>query len=406
MRVVVSEDERSVAIAVRDSGPGIPAEHVGRIFDRFYRALVTARSHSGTGIGLALAHELIAMHGGSIAVASDEGFGSTFTITLLKGAAHLPSDRIADDGPAIGWTPRGVQLPNRTPTTPLRTVGSNEEPDETDAGDADVPRVLVVDDNAEIRAFVRQHLEPSYRVLEARDGAAGLALTRRHLPDLVLSDVMMPGMDGFAFCRALKTDPETSFVPVILLTARAEAEDRIAGLAEHADDYLTKPFDVRELRLRIANAIATRRGLRAHFPSHRPDGGAVGDQGAGLPRVTIRSEPVTVEPADERFIAQVRAALEAGLGDETYSVERLAADVAQSRGNLHRRLRELTGETPSALIRRIRLERAAELLSACAGSVSEVAYSVGFKSVAHFSNAFHDQFGARPSAWKGQRPSD
>jgi CheY-like chemotaxis protein len=210
-------------------------------------------------------------------------------------------------------------------------------------------------------------------------------MARRLLPDLVLSDVMMPVMDGFALCRALKSDPETDFIPVILLTARAETEDKLAGLAERADDYLTKPFDVRELVTRIGNIVAMRRRLRERYaPDH----------------LTIHATPVAAVAADQKFIEQVRAAIEANLGDETFSVERLATLAGQSRGNLHRKLRELMDESPSDLIRRVRLERAAELLDAGAGSVSEIAYAVGFKSVAHFSNAFHEQHGVRPSAWR------
>ena len=171
----------------------------------------------------------------------------------------------------------------------------------------------------------------------------------------------------------------------ILLTARAEAEDRLAGLTEQADDYLTKPFDVRELLLRIENIVALRRRLRERY--------------AG-PRLTMHPAPIDVAPADQKFVDQVRTAIEANLADESFSVERLATDVGQSRGNLHRRLRELIGESPSDLIRRMRLERAAELLEAGAGSVGEIAYAVGFKSVAHFSNAFNELHGVRPSAWR------
>ena len=173
------------------------------------------------------------------------------------------------------------------------------------------------------------------------------------------------------------------------LGTRAEGAGEHA-LTEQADDYLTKPFDVRELLARIANIIATRRRLRERF--------------AGTP-LTIHPAPVDVPPADRKFVDVVRTAIEAHLGDEQFTVERLAAEVAQSRGNLHRRMRELLGETPSDLIRRMRLERAAAMLEAGAGSVSEVAYAVGFKSVAHFSNAFHEMHGVRPSAWRARAPT-
>ena len=382
VRVTVTADENAAHITVRDSGPGIPAAELNRIFDRFHRAR-TASNQPGTGIGLALARELVVLHGGSITAASEEGFGSTFTVTLKRGRAHLAPDQVIEDGTQIAWTPR-TGPPAQFPT-PASAVPDVPNVADDAVIDDDVTTVLVVDDNAEVRAYVKQHLAPRYRVLEAVNGADGLEMARRLLPDLVLSDVMMPVMDGFALCRALKSDPDTDFLPVILLTARAEAEDRLTGLTEQADDYLTKPFDVRELIARIGNIVAMRRRLRERF--------------AGT-RLTIHPTPVAAAPADQKFIEQVRAAIEAHLGDEYFNVERLANEVAQSRGNLHRRLRELVSESPSDLIRRMRLERAAEMLETGAGSVSEVAYAVGFKSVAHFSNAFNELHGVRPSAWR------
>jgi signal transduction histidine kinase/ligand-binding sensor domain-containing protein/DNA-binding response OmpR family regulator len=387
VRVTVTSDDNVARITIRDSGPGIPASDLNLVFDRFHRAK-TAGTQPGTGIGLSLARELVSLHGGSIAVESEEGFGSTFTVTLRKGKTHLAADQVIDDGQTVASASRTAAS-----SSPLFTSGSfttempNAGPPEP-AGDADVTTVLVVDDNSEVRTYVKQHLAPRYRVLEAVNGAQGLEMARRLLPDLVLSDVMMPGMDGYALCRALKSDVDTDFIPVILLTARAETEDRLAGLTEQADDYLTKPFDVRELLARIANVVATRRRLRERWAGRAPA------------PVQIHPTPVVVEPADERFIEQVRAAIERHLGDESFNVERLASEVAQSRGNLHRRLRDLVGETPSDLIRRMRLERAAQLLESAAGSVAEVAYAVGFKSVAHFSNAFVEQHGVRPSAWR------
>ena len=386
VRVTVTDDATSARITVRDSGAGIPAADLPLVFDRFHRAR-TAGAQPGTGIGLALAKELVSLHGGSIGVESEEGFGSTFTVTLKKGKAHLTPEQIVDDGVAVAAT--GRTGPPRE--VPLPASSITEVPDVTrdsEAADQDVTTVLVVDDNAEVRAYVKQHLAPRYRVLEAVNGEQGLEMARRMLPDLVLSDVMMPVMGGFALCRALKSDPDTDFIPVILLTARAEADDRLTGLAEQADDYLTKPFDVRELLARIGNIVAMRRRLRERF--------------AGA-RLTMHPISVDLTSADQKFIEQVRLAIEASLADENFTVERLATAVAQSRGNLHRRLRELVGESPSDLIRRMRLERAAEMLEAGAGSVGEVAYSVGFKSVAHFSNAFNELHGIRPSAWREQR---
>lgn len=402
VRVILARGDGTALVTVRDNGPGIPAADVDLVFDRFHRAASTAGAHPGTGIGLALARELVLRHGGSIAVESDEGFGSTFLLTLPTGSTHLLPEQLAEDG-AAPWIPR-----TRPPSTSADAQAVEATPMDTraSADEDDVTTVLVVDDNADIRAYVARHLSPLYRVLEAADGQQGLELVRRHPPDLVLSDVMMPVMDGYALCRALKSDPETDFVPVILLTARAEAEDRLAGLTERADDYLTKPFDVPELLARIANTIATRRRLRERYAgtgaSISTTAPASSSRVASAVLLPVDVATVDVAAGDRRLLDQVRAAITANMGDESFTVERLAAAVAQSRGNLHRRLREQGSETPSDLIRRMRLERAADLLDAGAGSVAEVAYAVGFKSVAHFSNAFHALHGARPSGWRGR----
>jgi AraC-like DNA-binding protein len=206
---------------------------------------------------------------------------------------------------------------------------------------------------------------------------------------------MMPKLDGLGLCRALKADPETDFIPVILLTAKAAPEDKLEGLGEHADDYLTKPFDPAELRARIANLIAVRTRLRERF---RQEGMALvlGEDAPAPIRLPV---PEAVTSADDAFLERVREAVEAHLGDETFSVERLAEAAGVSRGHLHRQLKALVGQTPTDLIRMMRLERAAHLLAGRAGTVSEIAYAVGFKSVGHFSDSFVQAYGCRPSAY-------
>jgi DNA-binding response OmpR family regulator len=316
-------------------------------------------------------------------VESEEGSGSTFTATLLLGRDHLAPEQVVDDAPFEDWSPR---LP--LPSTPVDELPAEVAADANGDGvPEDVTTILVVEDNAELRSFIRMHLESRFRVVEAVDGVQGLELARRLLPDLVLSDVMMPGLDGYALCRALREDPETDFIPVILLTARAAAEDRLAGLREEADAYLTKPFQVEELTTQIDNLISLRRRLRERFAQQV---------------VRVRPAPLEVIPSDVKFLDQVRSAIEVHMTTEDFGVEELARLVAHSRGHLHRRLKELTGESPSDLLRRMRLERAAQLLEAGEGSVSEIAYGVGFKSVAHFSNRFQDHFGVRPSGYRLQ----
>lgn len=401
VRITVEERPSRIRVTVRDSGPGIPAESLPHVFDRFYRVEdAPAYTGPGTGIGLALARELAELHGGSLRAESEEGVGSTFILELRRGRAHLSPGQLRPPGEATPADGPGKPAPGPRDAAAGRAGGlpaPGAERGGGEAGDAapdgeDVTTVLVVEDDPDMRAYVRTHLSPIYRVLEAEDGERGLHAARRDLPDLVLSDVTMPGLDGYELCRALKTDPETDFIPVVLLTARAGAGDRLTGLGEQADDYLTKPFDADELRARIGNLIASRRRLRERFSA---------------PGLTLHATPVDVEPADAAFVDRVRLVIEENLGDEEFTVERFAREMAYSRGHLHRKLRELLEETPSGLIRRLRLERAAQLIGAGAGSIATVAYTVGFKSVAHFSNRFVDQFGVRPSAYRaGMRGPD
>jgi signal transduction histidine kinase/DNA-binding response OmpR family regulator len=387
-----------VGVSVRDSGPGIPAGQLERIFERFYQVEATARRRwPGAGIGLALARQLADLHGGAITVESAEGEGACFTVFLWGEEQRLPAElagRAVDTGTRdqrpSGTPTRPLAFPAETPHEPLRLHAPAGE-----AREADDERttVLVVDDHQDVRAYIRRHLEPEYRVVEAADGLAGLEAARRRVPDLVVSDVMMPGLDGNALLRKLREDPELEFVPVVLLTARASPESRIQGFREGVDDYLVKPFDPRELKARVANLIAGRKRWMARF------------EGFEAKPQALRVSEINVTSADKAFLARVQGAVEERLGDSELTVENLAEALACDRSYLLRKLRSLTGETPSGLIRSLRLQRAEQLLRAGAGAVSEVAYGVGFKSVAHFSNAFQEQFGERPSAFAARHRS-
>ncbi|MEM9996203.1 MAG: ATP-binding protein [Bacteroidota bacterium] len=365
-------------VAVRDTGPGIAPELRATLFDRFVQGQ-KSELQPGTGIGLALAKELTDLHGGTLTVESEPKQGSTFTL-------RLPMAEVVGDGEAT----EPDQIVADVAAAADAPVAVEHLPEHGEVSDRTT--VLVVDDHADIRTYLRSHLERhgAYRVLEAEDGEAALALVRDRLPDLIVSDVMMPRHDGFSLLEALRADPETDFLPIILLTARAEAEDRLAGLSLGADDYLTKPFDARELTARVDNLIAQRRRLRERFAT-RPtlDGNAV----------TLHPTTPAVTSADAAFLEGVRAAIEAGMEDELFGIEALTESVGRSRSNLHKRLTELIDETPSALLRRMRLERGAALLGQRAGTVSEVAYAVGFKSVSHFSSSFSKHFGMTPTAY-------
>ncbi len=389
-------DDGHAVVSVTDSGPGIPPGDLAHVFERFYQVEESqVRMQPSTGIGLSLAKEYVELHGGHIRVESSQGTGTTFTVTLPLGRRHLRDDEIADEAsPERPAPPEAADLAladgdgGPGPSSAAAGVGRSAEPEDDPEN---VTTVLVVDDDADVRAYIRAHLESSYRVAEAADGAEGIALARTLLPDLVISDVMMPGTDGYAVCRALRSSPETDFVPVILLTAKASTDSKVAGLEEGADDYVVKPFEMRELEARVANLIASRRRLRKRL--------------VGEP-LELHARVVDVTSADAKYLERVRSIIEEHLSDEVFGVTELADRLAQDRTHLYRRVRSLLDETPTDLIRRLRLERAAQLLAGQAGSVAEVAYAVGFKGVSYFCKCFRDAYGVTPSAYRSGPPRD
>ena len=375
-------DDAHIDLVVRDSGPGIPAADLPHLFDRFHRADAPAtRGLPGTGIGLSLAKELVELHGGTISVESEEGFGATFTVRLRRGKEHLAESDIVDDESAS----RGVGE-SESMDWEVEDGEAHIDP-EADASEPDPfkifgkPKILIVEDNRDVRAYLRRHLAARYRVVEAEEGAAALEQARAEKPDLVISDVMMPGMDGFALCRALKTDAALNHIPVILLTAKASAEDRLEGLETGADDYLNKPFNARELLLRAENLIVVRRLLRQRFSGE----------------VVLKPTDVAVPSADAALLEQAQAYIEAHMGERGFEVAKVADAVGMSPRQFRRKIRDLTGLSPAGFVRTLRLQRAAQLLEKQAGGVSEVAYEVGFLDAKYFSRLFRQVYGVLPS---------
>ncbi len=380
------EADGQACIEVADTGEGIAADHLPYLFDRFYQVDgTTTRKREGAGIGLSLVKELVALHGGTITVESKVGIGTRFMI-------HLPNVSLEaaefeqEEAPA----PRATA--GRLAVADIETsLVATQAPQAPNAISADATIVLLVEDNADMRAYLRDHLKDDFEVVEAEDGKAGLAKAYALVPDLVLSDVMMPEMDGLALCKALKQDARTSHVPVILLTAKADVKSRISGFETGADAYLPKPFSAEELQVRVRSLIEQRRALRTKFSR-------VGE-------AVLTSEP-TLPSQEEAFLKQVQQVVEARLSDASFGVEALAEEMGMSQRQLLRKLRALTEETSTELIWRLRLEQAAHLLQQNAKSVKEVAFAVGFKYEASFSRSFRKVYGVSPSDYAEQADQD
>ena len=391
-------------VHVDNTGPDIAPEHLPHLFDRFYHYAPQPGMTRGFGIGLALSRELMALHHGQLLAENLPDYGVRFTVMLMPGRSHFTDEElggggaggIAGDGAPTLSPGLQILLPTRhnalsqpAPTGDDAPRPDLDEPGRDQPDEDDRTTLLVVDDHPEVRRYLRTHLSAEYAVIEAADGEEGLALARSRLPDLIISDVEMPGMDGLALCRAVKEDAEIGFIPVILLTVRAAAEEKLEGLSVGADDYLAKPFSMAELLARVANLITSRRRLMLQAGERTPAASGVADLGAGGEAFS----------ADSLFVSRLHDAVTERMSDPDFSVEDLAAALAQDRTTLYRWLRRLMNQSPSEVIRTIRLRRAAALLAARAGTVSEVAYGVGFRSVQHFDRLFRQAYGRTPSQY-------
>lgn len=378
--VMITDHKNHVEILVRDNGVGISSSRLPNIFNRFFQGDNTTTSeHEGTGIGLALVKELVELHKGSIQVESQEGVGTVFTIKFKKGTGHLKEHEIHHTSASISSANTiqqedKVDLFSETPA--LITTNNDIEQDD------DMPVILIIEDNASVREYIKQHLVSSFQIIEAINGQEGIDQALELLPDLIISDVMMPKKDGYEVCATLKKDQRTSHIPIILLTAKAAAEEKMHGLEIGADDYLVKPFDTKELEVRTRNLIASRLLLRKKF-----------------------SESNTIEPRyagnnalDKAFVENVCNIVETHLADEQFSVELLAREIGLSRSQLNRKLKALTDLSPNKFIQSFRLQKAKEMLEQGSGNVSEVALETGFNSTAYFIKCFGDKYGQTPGS--------
>ncbi|GAB4014588.1 two-component regulator propeller domain-containing protein [Spirosoma migulaei] len=357
-----------VRLTVHNTGSKIPDQKLPRIFDRFYQADPLEGAMGGSGIGLALVKELVEMMQGTVKVTSLPDKGTSFTVELpcRQARAELV-----------------VQTP---PNEPSSTTAPGQAPVSPDSTDDKLHRILLVEDNDELAEYIASTLNTEWRVKRVSNGQLGVTTAIAEGPDLIISDVLMPEMDGYELCRQLKANPVTSHIPIILLTAKVSVESRLEGLTAGADDYLAKPFQVDELRGRVRNRLDQQSRTRQHFRSQLLREG-------NLPTTSL-------DPQDE-FMNRVYSILEERLDDSTFGVEPLATAIGMSRMHLNRKVKAMTGLSPNELIRIVRLKRAAELLLTGV-SVSEVADRVGFDTPAYFSKVFKDQYHLTPSEYVDQ----
>jgi len=371
VEVKVKKTEKEIFFEVKDSGQGIPADELPHIFDRFYRSSdARKKEQEGTGIGLALTKELVKLHRGQIHADSQIGRGSTFTVALPVVPAKSTEGKSI---PAIPSQTGAIVEGKRGVVNPLPVVAEQE----------DRPILLVVEDNEDLRAYMANILSPQFRILEAGDGRQGFDLAKSKVPDLIISDLMMPEMDGIELCSQLKTDETTSHIPVILLTARANRESKLEGLSTGADDYLIKPFNAEELKVRVKNLIDQRKLLQQRFSK----------------TVVLKPRDIAINSMDEVFLEKVMAIIEKNMDNADFSVEDFQKAIGMSRMQLHRKLKALTNHSTTEFIRIQRLKRAASLLEQNGGNVSEVCYQVGFNSLSYFTKMFKEQFGVTPSKY-------
>ncbi len=364
--------ESVISIKVSDTGIGIHPDKINRIFDRFFQdELPGSMINQGSGIGLSLVTEYLKVLNGGIHVESEPGKGSCFTVTFTL---ERFSDEVIESN---------QKLLENNQTVRVSSIRSETSANEAVVFDQQKNTILLVEDNEDFRFYLKDNLREIFNVLEASNGKLGWQEAHNHQPDLVVSDIMMPEMDGIELCKKLKSDPRTSHIPVILLTAKANADQQVEGIDSGADDYITKPFDFQILESRIRNLIHQREKLRKSYQS----------------MIGIDPEKIKVESLDEKFIHDAVKAVQDNISNADFTVVEMGQILGMSRVSLYKKILALTAKTPIEFIRTIRLKRAAQLLAESQLSVSEVAYEVGFNSPRVFSGYFKDEFKMLPSEY-------
>ena len=365
--VSVEHNSNFLQLEITDTGKGIDKEDVKRIFARFYR--VEGSEQKGSGIGLALTKELVELHNGKINVDSIKHKGTTFKVRLPISLAHLPKAISVTANPTVNHHKKDILYEPLEPETTSKTSAK------------DLPVVLIVEDNEDLQYYISDVINHQYTVLTAKDGLQGERMAFEHIPDIIISDVMMPKKDGYELCNTLKNNAKTSHIPIIMLTAKAGQSNKIEGLTQGADDYLTKPFDDDELLLKMKNIIEARKNLWKHFKA--------------LDMFLV--DDIELTSIDDNFLQEVFKTIKSNLDNEHFGVDDIARAVGFSRSQLHRKLKALIDKSTNQLITEIRLNEAHRLLKHKTATVSEAAYAVGYSNLSYFSKSFKEKFGTLPS---------
>lgn len=377
IRVSINSEEKFIKIDFVNSGIEIPKEKLEKIFERFYQVDDSGtRNFEGTGIGLSLVKEYVEMHNGKIEVESLNGH-TTFTIYLPIDKSHLRNVDISAETEDVAEIDLDVQS--------LKSKLSTEtEVQETESYDIDKTKILIVEDNYDLREMIKENLSDEYTILEAENGIKGQQIAEEKIPDLIISDIMMPIMDGIELSQLIKSNEKTNHIPIILLTAKATTDDKLEGLETGADDYLIKPFNEQELKIRVRNLIKIRQQMREKFQS----------------QMLIKPSDVILPSIQKTFIDKLTRVIEDNISNENFSVEILCEEIGMSRSQLHRKIKAVTNQSASEFIRNFRLQRAAELLKQNAGNIAEITYMVGFNSQNYFTKMFQNLYGKTPMEYK------
>jgi signal transduction histidine kinase/DNA-binding response OmpR family regulator len=369
-----TEGVKAVEIIISDTGPGIEKGEVEKIFERFYQVENLNKTYyGGTGIGLELVRDFVRLHKGEIEVDSKVGEGTTFTIILPMGKSHFDDSEILLDSIE-------VQVKNKQSITSLEIEKETEKGIDIDEN-LHKYTLLIVEDNYELRDYLKNELEKEYKVLVANNGKSGIDLANEFLPDIILTDVMMPEMNGFDFCKNIKGDLRTSHIPVLMLTAKTEIEDRIEGIEVGADAYMAKPFDMRLLRLRMSQLLTSRQLIFNKYFS------LISEVPEGTKTLSL----------DKEFIEKVLNYIKENISNPDLNVESLAAQLKLSRSQFYRKIKVLTNQTANEFLRNVRLQKAKQILERDNLSISEVCYKTGFSSPSYFTKCFKSYFGILPT---------